>query len=219
MSTTTAIVLMLILYVGLPAIALFILYKIYQTFKKGRGVDFDAIPELKSVTTKNLPPALLNKINSIDQKAKKLLGYYDSKQIKDEAIMGENQFLVKKILSTDLPEAVQHFQRLDNGRANEMAVGTTGKTARVLFEEYLDTINAQFDDMLDAMYEQNAQKLLIANRYLQTRFENDEDELAILAHSHTTQIAPQLPSPQSTGIEIPPPTIKVSETVEVKIDK
>lgn len=221
MGTTTAIVLMLILYVGLPALALFILYKIYQTFKKGRGVDFDAIPELKSITTKNLPPALLRKINNIDQKAKKLLGYYDSKQIKDEAIMGENQFLVKKILNTDLPEAVQHFQRLDNVRANQMAVGTTGKTARVLFEEYLDTINEQFDDMLDAMYEQNAQKLLIANRYLQTRFDQDDD-LDILAQTNTTQTVPQLaqsPQPQSIGIEIPPPSIKIPETAEIKIDR
>lgn len=215
MGTTTAIVLILILYVGLPAIALFILYKIYQTFKKGRGIDFATIPQLKTVTTKNLPATLLNKITQIDQKAKKLLGYYDNKQIKDEAIMGENQFLVKKILNTDLPEAVQNFQRLDNLRANEMAVGTTGKTARILFDEYLDTINEQFDAMLDAMYEQNAQKLLIANRYLQTRFDQDS-ELNVLTQRNDV---PQLAQPQTTGIEIPPPSIKIPETADIKIDK
>lgn len=215
MGTTTAIVLMLILYVGLPAIALFILYKLYQTFKKGRGIDFATIPQLKTVTTKNLPATLLNKITQIDQKAKKLLGYYDNKQIKDEAIMGENQFLVKKILNTDLPEAVQNFQRLDNLRANEMAVGTTGKTARILFDEYLDTINEQFDAMLDAMYEQNAQKLLIANRYLQTRFDQDS-ELNVLTQRNDV---PQLAQPQTTGIEIPPPSIKVPEAADIKIDK
>lgn len=215
MGTTTAIVLMLILYVGLPAIALFILYKLYQTFKKGRGIDFATIPQLKTVTTKNLPATLLNKIIQIDQKAKKLLGYYDNKQIKDEAIMGENQFLVKKILNTDLPEAVQNFQRLDNLRANEMAVGTTGKTARILFDEYLDTINEQFDAMLDAMYEQNAQKLLIANRYLQTRFDQDS-ELNVLTQRNDV---PQLAQPQTTGIEIPPPSIKAPEAADIKIDK
>ncbi|MFW2177176.1 MULTISPECIES: hypothetical protein [unclassified Moraxella] len=177
--------LLLLIYVGLPLLASFGLYKLFQTMKRGRGIDFDSMPKLTQVTTKNLPKTVIDKVQSIDQKAKKLLGYYDSKQIKDEAIMGENQFLVKKILNEDLPEAVQNYQRLDNVRANQLAVGTTGKTAKVLLDEYLDTINEQFDDMLDAMYEQNAQKLLISNRYLKARFDTQggDSELVLIANT------------------------------------
>lgn len=213
--------LMLILYVGLPALGVFILYKLYKTLTKGRQLGFNTMPNLTHVTSKNLPKELTAKLETIDQKAKKLLGYYDNKQIKDEAIMGENQFLVKKILNTDLPEAVGDYQRLDNTRANQMAVGTTGKTAHQLLNEYLDTINEQFDDMLDAMYEQNAQKLLVANRYLQTRFDNPNSELNVLVNESrgNAPSVPQLAEPQTTGIEIPPPSIKLPETADIKIDK
>lgn len=218
MSSTVALILMLILYLGVPLILAGIGYKLYQTWKKGRQLTFESMPKLTQITSKNLPPNLASKLQEIDEKAHKLLGYYnnDKGQMADSGIVGENQFLVKKILSTDLPEAVQNFQRLDNVRANEMAVGTTGKTARVLFEEYLNTINEQFDDMLDAMYEQNAQKLLISNRYLQARFDDDNDELNILTRTKPNAV-PQLAQP-SNGIEIPPPNIKVPETASVKID-
>lgn len=206
------------------ALAAFIIYKIYRTFTKGRQLGFESMPKLTQVTSKNLPATIVKKIEAVDQKAKKLLGYYDNKQIKDEAIMGENQFLVKKILNEDLPEAIADYQRLDNIRANEMAVGTTGKTAYQLLNDYLDTINEQFDDMLDAMYEQNAQKLLISNRYLQSRFENQDSELNILmksSHSAATSASPQLEyqTVSEDNIIIPPPVIKSAESVEIKIEK
>ncbi len=198
--------LLFVMYVGLPALAIYILYKIFQTFKTGRQLDFESMPKLTHITSKNLPDNLVTKIKAIDQKAQKLLGYYDSKQIKDEAIMGENQFLVKKILNEDLPEAVADYQRLDNTRANQMAVGSTGKTAHQLLNEYLDTIDEQFDDMLDAMYEQNAQKLLVSNRYLQSRFDNPNSELNLLVHDN------------QQGELVPPPSINVpqAETVTIK---
>ena len=36
----------------------------------------------------------------------------------------------------------------------------------------LSTINTQFDDLLNASYHQDGQKLLATNRYLQKRFDN-----------------------------------------------
>ena len=195
------------IYVIPTLLAVFILYKIYQTFTKGRQIGFESMPKLIYITSKNLPNNLINKIQSIDQKAKKLLGYYDSKQIKDEAVMGENQFLVKKILNEDLPEAIADYQRLDNIRANQMAVGTTGKTAHQLLNDYLNTIDEQFDDMLDAMYEQNAQKLLVSNRYLQSRFENPDSELNLLVNE------------SQQGELVPPPSLKTLQTETVKIEK
>lgn len=45
----------------------------------------------------------------------------------------------------------------------------TGKEALL---EVLGTINTQFDDLLNASYHQDGQKLLATNRYLQQRFDN-----------------------------------------------
>jgi len=38
--------------------------------------------------------------------------------------------------------------------------------------DVLSTINTQFDDLLNASYHQDGQKLLATNRYLQKRFNN-----------------------------------------------
>ncbi|WP_243443235.1 hypothetical protein [Psychrobacter sp. JCM 18903] len=45
----------------------------------------------------------------------------------------------------------------------------TGKEALL---DVLRTINTQFDDLLNASYHQDGQKLLATNRYLQKRFNN-----------------------------------------------
>lgn len=191
------------IYFAIAAIAVFVLYKLYKTFTQGRRLGFNTMPKLTQVTSKNLPKEFTTKLEAINQKAEKLLGYYGSGQIKDKGIVGENEFLVKKILDVHLPEAIADYQRLDNTRANQMAVGATGKTARALLSEYLDTINGQFDEMLDAMYEQNAQKLLVTNRYLQSRFEQEN----ALQLTHVSQ---------ADGV-VPPPAISAPDTVNATI--
>ncbi len=45
----------------------------------------------------------------------------------------------------------------------------TGKEALL---DVLRTINTQFDDLLNASYHQDGQKLLVTNRYLQKRFDS-----------------------------------------------
>lgn len=171
MSFSVAVIAMIVLYVILPLGLLAVIYKGYCTWQRGRQLSFETMPQLTYVTSKNLSNDLTEKIQQIDQKAKILLGYYESSKIEDKSLLTENQFLVKKILENHLPEAIADYQRLDHTRANQMTVGTTDKTATQLLEEYLDTINYQFDSLIDAMYEQNAQKLLITNRYLKNRFE------------------------------------------------
>lgn len=171
---------MALVYITPAILVLFILYKGYRYVTRGRSMAFTGIPKLTTVTTKNLPKQAVTQLEAINDKAQKLLGYYNNNQIKDAAVVGENQFLVKKILNDDLPEAIADYQRLDNTRANQMAVGSTGKTAYQLLMDYLTTINEQFDTMLDAMYEQNAQKLLVSNRYLQARFNQSDTHFALL---------------------------------------
>lgn len=200
---------MAVIYIVPVIVVLFVLYKLYQFFTRGRVVGFASMPKLTTITTKNLPKLLVTHLEAINEKAEKLLNYYNNKQIADEAIMGESQFLVKKILNEDLPEAIADYQRLDNTRANQMAVGSTGKTAYQLLLDYLTTINEQFDTMLDAMYEQNAQKLLVSNRYLQARFGQQNNELNLLVDA----------SRQPASV-IPPPMIQSQDVkIGVNIDK
>ena len=82
-----------------------------------------------------------------------------------------------------------------------MAVGSTGKTAYQLLLDYLTTINEQFDTMLDAMYEQNAQKLLVSNRYLQARFGQQNNELNLLVDA-SRQPASVIPPPMSQSQDV-----------------
>jgi hypothetical protein len=200
---------MAVIYIVPVIVVLFVLYKLYQFFTRGRVVGFASMPKLTTITTKNLPKPLVTHLEAINEKAEKLLNYYNNKQIADEAVMGESQFLVKKILNEDLPEAIADYQRLDNTRANQMAVGNTGKTAYQLLLDYLTTINEQFDTMLDAMYEQNAQKLLVSNRYLQARFGQQNNELNLLVDA----------SRQPDSV-IPPPMIQSQDVkIGVNIDK
>ena len=184
---------LLVLVYSIPIVViLFTAYKLYQLATRGRALEFKSMPQLTQVTSRNLPKDMTDKLNLINQKAEKLLGYQGKNPINNQQIADENQFLVKKILDVHLPEAIADYQRLDNARADQMAVGSTGKTAHDLLSDYLDTINRQFDDMLDAMYEQNAQKLLVTNRYLQARFDNPDSELGQLA-----------PAPVAVPAEIP----------------
>lgn len=44
-------------------------------------------------------------------------------------------------------------------------------TGRQALMEVLNTVETQFDGLLDAAYHQDGQKLLATNRYLQQRFE------------------------------------------------
>lgn len=175
------LIIMLLVYLIPTGLLVFGGYKAYQFFTKGRNLTYTSMPKLTHITSKNLPIDIIQQLDSVNEKAQKLLGYYQDGQLNEQAIVGENQFLVKKILDVHLPEAIADYQRLDNSRANDMAVGSTGKTAKQLLNNYLNTINQQFDEMLDAMYEQNAQKLLATNRYLQSRFENSSSALTLQA--------------------------------------
>ncbi|MGM8887817.1 hypothetical protein ACS8FD_17970, partial [Psychrobacter sp. 1U2] len=60
---------------------------------------------------------------------------------------------------------------LDDGRADNTKIKHSNVTGKEALLEVLNTINTQFDDLINASYHQDGQKLLATNRYLQQRFD------------------------------------------------
>ncbi len=82
--------------------------------------------------------------------------------------------MINKLLDEHIPQAMMDYRGLndlDANRAETVVIRNSGVTGKQALLEILNTINAQFDDLLDASYHQDGQKLLITNRYLQQRFD------------------------------------------------
>ena len=77
--------------------------------------------------------------------------------------------------------AVADYRRLhdldvgDGARADTTKIKHSNVTGKEALLDVLSTINTQFDDLLNASYHQDGQKLLATNRYLQKRFNNPAD--------------------------------------------
>ncbi|MDN3454239.1 hypothetical protein [Psychrobacter sp. APC 3350] len=77
-----------------------------------------------------------------------------------------------------IPLAVADYRRLHDLDVGDGALADTTKikhsnvTGKEALLDVLETINTQFDDLLNASYHQDGQKLLATNRYLQKRFDN-----------------------------------------------
>ncbi|MGP9546688.1 hypothetical protein ACT3RI_03070, partial [Psychrobacter sp. AOP7-D1-21] len=61
---------------------------------------------------------------------------------------------------------------LDDSLADTTKIKHSNVTGKEALLDVLETINTQFDDLLNASYHQDGQKLLATNRYLQKRFDN-----------------------------------------------
>ena len=63
----------------------------------------------------------------------------------------------------------------DGALADTTKIKHSNVTGKEALLDVLSTINTQFDDLLNASYHQDGQKLLATNRYLQQRFDNPAD--------------------------------------------
>ncbi len=134
----------------------------------------------------------------INDKGEKLKGLYGDTNndgvIDDTDAVTETYIMIKNVMDKHIPEAVADYRRLhdldttpnktvvlsaqsDTSNSNELSRADTTKiknsnmTGKEALLEVLDTVNTQFDGLLDAAYHQDGQKLLATNRYLQQRFE------------------------------------------------
>ena len=60
----------------------------------------------------------------------------------------------------------------DGALADNTKIKHSDVTGKEALLDILGTINTQFDELLNASYHQDGQKLLVTNRYLQQRFDN-----------------------------------------------
>ena len=198
MTQATAMVLMFILYGVLPAAGIYLGYRGVKKLTQPKMLEYKAMPQLGYIPEKSLPAEVKQKLDMINDKGEKLKGLYGDTNndgvIDDKDAVTETYIMIKNVMDKHIPEAVDDYRRLhdldttsnktvvlsaqsDTSNSNELSRADTTKiknsnmTGKEALLEVLDTVNTQFDGLLDAAYHQDGQKLLATNRYLQQRFE------------------------------------------------
>lgn len=198
MTQATAMVLMFILYGVLPAAGIYLGYRGVKKLTQPKMLEYKAMPQLGYIPEKSLPAEVKQKLDMINDKGEKLKGLYGDTNndgvIDDKDAVTETYIMIKNVMDKHIPEAVADYRRLhdldttsnktvvlsaqsdtSNGgelsRADTTKIKNSNMTGKEALLEVLDTVNTQFDGLLDAAYHQDGQKLLATNRYLQQRFE------------------------------------------------
>lgn len=195
MTQATAIVLMFILYGVLPAAGIYLGYRGIKKLTQPKMLQYKAMPQLGYIPEKSLPAEVKQKLDSINHKGEKLKMLYGDTNndgvIDDSDAVTETYIMIKNVMDTHIPEAVADYRRLHDldstpnktvvisaekssaepSRADTTKIKNSDMTGREALLEVLSTVETQFDDLLDAAYHQDGQKLLATNRYLQQRFE------------------------------------------------
>jgi len=198
MTQATAMVLMFILYGVLPAAGIYLGYRGVKKLTQPKMLEYKAMPQLGYIPEKSLPAEVKQKLDMINDKGEKLKGLYGDTNndgvIDDTDAVTETYIMIKNVMDKHIPEAVADYRRLhdldttsnktvmlsaqsntSNGselsRADTTKIKNSNMTGKEALLEVLDTVNTQFDGLLDAAYHQDGQKLLATNRYLQQRFE------------------------------------------------
>ena len=180
MTQATALFLMVLLYGVLPAAGVYLGYRGFKKMTAPKMLGYKSIPKLGYIPEKSLPESVKTALDEINQKGKKLrLIYGDSNndgKIDDTDNVNETYVMIQNLMDNHIPQAVRDYQRLydlEGARADSTKIKNSNVTAQEALLEVLNTINNQFDELLDASYHQDGQRLLIANRYLKERFETD----------------------------------------------
>ena len=178
MTQVTAMLVMFILYGVLPAAGLFLGYRGVKKLTAPKMLEYQAMPQLGYIPEKSLPADVKTALAQINEKGEKLsLIYGDTNndgQIDDKDAVSETYIMIQNLMDRHIPQAVADYRRLhdlDGARADTTKIKHSNVTGKEALLEVLGTINVQFDDLLNASYHQDGQKLLVTNRYLQQRFD------------------------------------------------
>lgn len=178
MTQVTAMLIMFVLYGVLPAAGLFLGYRGVKKLTAPKMLEYQAMPQLGYIPEKSLPADVKTALAQINEKGEKLsLIYGDTNndgQIDDKDTVNETYIMIQNLMDRHIPQAVADYRRLhdlDGGRADTTKIKHSNVTGKEALLDVLGTINVQFDDLLNASYHQDGQKLLATNRYLQQRFD------------------------------------------------
>ncbi|SJN33166.1 hypothetical protein CZ794_07855 [Psychrobacter sp. JB385] len=188
MTQMTAMFVMFVLYGLLPAAGLYLGYRGIKKVTAPKMLQYKAMPQLGYIPEKSLPNDVKTALDQINQKGEKLrLIYGDTNndgKIDDKDTVNETYIMIQNLMDTHIPQAVADYRRLhdldvaDGALADTTKIKHSNVTGKEALLDILKTINTQFDDLLNASYHQDGQKLLVANRYLQSRFDNPATTVA-----------------------------------------
>ena len=199
MTQVTAMLVMFVLYGVLPAAGLYLGYRGIKKVTAPKMLEYKAMPQLGYIPEKSLPAEVKTALEQINQKGEKLRVIYgdtnNDGKIDDRDTVNETYIMIQNLMDNHIPQAVADYRRLhdldvgDSALADNTKIKHSNVTGKEALLDVLGTINTQFDDLLNASYHQDGQKLLATNRYLQQRFDNpnNNSELQQL-NSHTAEI-------------------------------
>ena len=178
MTQVTAMLVIFILYCFLLAVGLYLGYRGIKKVTAPKMLEYQAMPQLGYIPEKSLPTEIKAALTQINSKGEKLcLIYGDTNndgKIDDKDTVTETYITIQNLMDRHIPQAVADYRRLhdlDGARADTTKIKHSEVTGKEALLEILKTVNQQFDDLLDASYHQDGQKLLVTNRYLQQRFD------------------------------------------------
>ena len=181
MTQVTAMLVMFVLYGVLPAAGLYLGYRGIKKVTAPKMLEYKAMPQLGYIPEKSLPAEVKQALDQINQKGEKLRVIYgdtnNDGKIDDKDTVNETYIMIQNLMDKHVPLAVADYRRLhdlDGGLAETTTIKHSNVTGKEALLEVLRTIDNQFDDLLNASYHQDGQKLLATNRYLQTRFNSQK---------------------------------------------
>lgn len=182
MTQVTAMLVMFVLYGVLPAAGLYLGYRGIKKVTAPKMLEYKAMPQLGYIPEKSLPAEVKTALEQINQKGEKLRVIYgdtnNDGKIDDRDTVNETYIMIQNLMDNHIPQAVADYRRLhdldvgDSALADNTKIKHSNVTGKEALLDVLGTINTQFDDLLNASYHQDGQKLLATNRYLQQRFDN-----------------------------------------------
>ena len=198
MTQITAMFVMLVLYGVLPAAGLYLGYRGIKKVTAPKMLAYKAMPQLGYIPEKSLPVDVKAALTQINEKGEKLrLIYGDTNndgKIDDSDAVNETYITIQNLMEKHVPQAVADYRRLhdldvgDGALADNTKIKHSDVTGKEALLDILGTINTQFDELLNASYHQDGQKLLVTNRYLQQRFDNPNVDADTQLFNNTTKI-------------------------------
>ena len=195
MTQVTAMFVMFILYGVLPAAGLYLGYRGIKKVTAPKMLEYKAMPQLGYIPEKSLPAEVKTALDQINEKGEKLRVIYgdtnNDGKIDDKDTVNETYIMIQNLMDRHVPLAVADYRRLhdlDGALADTTKIKHSNVTGKEALLDVLRTINTQFDDLLNASYHQDGQKLLATNRYLQQRFNSsaNNQEVQKLTNSEDT---------------------------------
>ena len=213
MTQVTAMLVMFVLYGVLPAAGLYLGYRGIKKVTAPKMLEYRAMPELGYIPEKSLPVEVKTALDQINEKGEKLRVMYgdtnNDGKIDDKDTVNETYIMIQNLMDRHVPLAVADYRRLhdldvgDGARADTTKIKHSNVTGKEALLDVLRTINTQFDDLLNASYHQDGQKLLATNRYLQQRFNNptSNSRLQQIDNSAVEVQATENPANKETDVE------------------